>query len=225
MENKPAPSPAMLTNLIVFDFETTGLNPHTDHVTEIAAVRLRNGREVGSFHTLVDFGGPVPAFITSLTGITTELCAQGLPALLAFRLLRNFIGTDTLVAHNAAFDVAYLEQMYARLGATSGMANNFLCTKTLAVAVLPKVRSQGANPQNGKPLGPYTLLNLCQLLEIELTGAHRAMNDVRATAQLLAILLAPNPAFATSLLNCCGMGPKHYPQVGLPSHAIPLIQS
>ena len=216
----------LLNNLIVFDFETTGLSPHTDHVTEIAAVRLRNGREVGSFHTLVNFGGEVPAFITEMTGITTELCTQGLAPRTAFALLRNFIGTDALIAHNAAFDVAYLEQMYARLGATSGVANNFLCTKTLAVAVLPGVRSQGVNPKNGKPLGPYTLVNLCLLLEIELAGAHRAMNDVRATAKLLACLTAAEaPEAVAALLNHCGMGPRHYAQKGLPSHAIALIQS
>ncbi len=215
----------MQHNCIVFDFETTGLNPHEDHVTEIAAVRIRDGREVGSFHTLVNFGGEVPAFITEMTGITTELCRQGLPALLAFRLLRNFIGDDVLVAHNAAFDVAYLDQMYRRLGAFNTVHNDFLCTKTLAVAAKPGVRSLGTNPKNGKPLGPYTLANLCLHFGIELTGAHRAMNDVRATAQLLADLAAlVGWASASSLLNCCGMGANHYPQVGLPAHAKPLVQ-
>lgn len=203
----------MLNNLIVFDFETTGLDPHTDHVTEIAAVRLRNGREVGSFHTLVNFGGEVPAFITRLTGITTDLCAQGLPALLAFRLLRNFIGSDVLVAHNAAFDVAYLEQMYRRLGAFTALQNDFLCTKTLAVAAVRPA------PDN------YKLVTLCAHFEIPLTGAHRAMNDVRATAQLLDLLRAAYNEEATlALLNCCGMGPSHYPQRGLPAHAKPLVQ-
>ena len=215
----------MLSSFCVFDFETTGLSPHTVHVTEIAAVRLRDGREVGSFHTLVDFGGEVPAFITELTGITTELCTQGLPPRTAFALLRNFIGTDVLVAHNAAFDVAYLEQMYARLGAASGVANNFLCTKTLAVASTPGVKSLGVD-KKGKPLGPYTLANLCLHFEIALTSAHRAMNDVRATAQLLDLLRATyNEEGTVALLNCCGMGPRHYAQKGLPSHAISLIQS
>ena len=215
----------MQHNCIVFDFETTGLNPLEDHVTEIAAVRIRDGREVGSFHTLVNFGGEVPAIITEMTGITTDLCTQGLAPKLAFQLLRNFIGTDVLVAHNAGFDVAYLEQMYARLGASSGVVNDFLCTKTLAVAAKPGVRSRGTNPKNGKPLGPYTLANLCLVFGIELTGAHRAMNDVRATAQLLTDLAAlVGWSSAGSLLNCCGMGANHYPQVGLPAHAKPLVQ-
>lgn len=203
----------MLDNLIVFDFETTGLDPFTDHVTEIAAVRYRGGREVGSFHTLVDFGGVVPEFITGLTGITTELFAKGLPPRTAFALLRNFIGADVLVAHNAAFDVAYLEQMYGRLGASSGLANSFLCTKTLAVA---SVKPAPAN---------YKLVTLCAHFGIELTGAHRAMNDVRATAQLLDVLRATwNEEETVALLNCCGMGPKHYPQRGLPQHAKALVQ-
>ncbi|MBF9140819.1 3'-5' exonuclease [Hymenobacter properus] len=203
----------MLNNLIVFDFETTGLNPFTDHVTEIAAVRLRGGREVGSFHTLVAFGGEVPADITKLTGITTELCAKGLPPRTAFALLRNFIGADVLVAHNAAFDVAYLEQMYARLGASGGVSNDFLCTKTLAVACVHPA------PAN------YRLGTLCQHFEIELTGAHRAMNDVRATAKLLDLLRATyNEEGTAALLNCCGMGPKHHPQRGLPAHAKPIVQ-
>ena len=216
----------MLNNLCVIDFETTGLSPFEDHITEIAAVRLRGGREVGSLTTFVNFGGEVPALITGLTGITTELCSQGLPALLAFRLLRNFIGDDVLVAHNAAFDVAYLTQMYRRLGAFNTVQNDFLCTKTLAVASTPGVVSLGVNPHNGKPLGPYTLANLCLHFEIELVGAHRAMNDVRATAELLDVLRATYNEEATAqLINCCGMGPKHYPQRGLPAHAKPLIQS
>ena len=203
----------MLDQITVFDFETTGLNPMADHVTEIAAVRYRGGREVGSFHTLVAFGGEVPAEITKLTGITTELCSQGLPPRTAFALLRNFIGTDTLVAHNAAFDVAFLEQSYARLGATSGVANAFLCTKTLAVAAVHPV------PTN------YKLVTLCAHFGIELTGAHRAMNDVRATAKLLDLLRATyNEEDTEALINCCGMGPKHYPQRGLPKHAKALVQ-
>lgn len=203
----------MLHNICVFDFETTGLDPRTDHVTEIAAVRIRGGREVGSFHTLVNFGGEVPPFITELTGITTELCAQGLAPKLAFQLLRNFIGADVLVAHNAAFDVAYLDNMYRRLGAFTALQNDFLCTKTLAVAC---VRPRPTN---------YKLITLCQHFGIQLTGAHRAMNDVRATAQLLEVLRATyNDEDTLALLNCCGMGPSHYPQVGLPAHAKAIVQ-
>ena len=215
----------LLNNLCVFDFETTGLDPFTEHVTELAAVRLRGGREVGSLTTFVNFGGEVPDFITELTGITTAQCAAGLPPRTAFALLRNFIGQDTLVAHNAAFDCAFLEQMYGRLGASSGLANNFLCSKTLAVASTPGVVSLGLD-KKGKALGPYTLANLCRHFDIELTGAHRALNDVRATAQLLDLLRATyNEEGTEALLNCCGMGPSHYPQRGLPAHAKALIQS
>lgn len=217
----------MLNNLIVFDFETTGLSPFEDHVTEIAAVRYVGGHEVGSFSAILNHGAPLTAFITQLTGLTAEICAKGYAPALAFALLRNFMGDATLVAHNAAFDTAFLNQMYGRLGSSKGeLTNPFLCTKTLAVAVTGgRVPSHGIDPIKNKPLGPYTLANLCLHFEIPLEGAHRAMNDVRATWQLLDTLRALyNEEETLGLVNCCGMGPNHHPQRGLPAHAKPIVQ-
>jgi len=178
-----------LDHLTVLDFETTGFDPEHHFVTEIAAARLRNGEVTSTFSTLVDFGGVVPQHITDLTGISTEMCGRGREPRHAFALLRNFIGTDTVVAHNAPFDVAYLNRSYVRYGASQPLASPFLCTVLLAQQYTAGVVSLGADPRTGKPYGPYQLANLCLHFDIVNASAHRALADVLATAELLGKLL------------------------------------
>lgn len=60
------------TNTTIFDFETTGLSPKDDTIIEIAAIRIRNSKQVGTFSLLIDPEREVPEFITNLTGITNE---------------------------------------------------------------------------------------------------------------------------------------------------------
>lgn len=178
----------MLECLTVIDFETTGLAPDTHFVTEIAAARIRNGEVTSTFSTLVDFGGTVPADITEHTGITTEMCQRGREPRHSFALLRNFIGTDTIVAHNAGFDVAFLNRSYVRYGASQPLASPFLCTVLLAQQVLGTIPSYGT-AKSGKPLGPHQLENLRLHYKIETGRAHRALADVEATAKVLVELL------------------------------------
>lgn len=63
-------------NSAVFDFETTGLDRNKDTMIEVAAIRIRNGHVVGSYHELVNPGHPLPAEITNLTGVTDEMVAN-----------------------------------------------------------------------------------------------------------------------------------------------------
>ncbi|GAA4349940.1 hypothetical protein GCM10023185_07100 [Hymenobacter saemangeumensis] len=215
----------MLHNLVVFDFETTGFNPVTDRIDQLAALKFEGGQLVDAFCHLVRTGADVPQDCVDLNGITREMCdREGLNEELAFRLLRNFMGTATLVAHNASFDTSFLHQAYLRLGGKA-LTNNFICTKTLAVAHLPRLSSLGADARTGKPFGPHTLSNLCLHYGIVLEGAHRALNDVQATYKLLDMLRATwNEEEVVGFLNCCGRGPKHHPQRGLPPHAKNIIQ-
>ena len=177
-----------LEQLTVIDFETTGLGPEHHFVTEMAAARIRNAAITSTFQTLVNFGGPVPADITEHTGITTEMCAAGKEPRHAIALLRNFIGTDTIVAHNAGFDVGFLNRSYQRYGATQPLASPFLCTVLLAQRVLGTIPSYGTG-KNGKPLGAHQLENLRLHYKIDTGRAHRALADVEATAKLVVELL------------------------------------
>lgn len=166
----------MLTNLCILDFETTGFDPEHEFVTEIGVARVRNGKITSRFETLVNFGGIVSAKITELTGITTEACQLGKEPRTAFALLRNFIGTDTIVCHNAAFDIAFLNRSYVRYGASTALSNPFLCTALLAQQY---TLAREIPPVNVK------LETLCSYFGIVRDTAHRAMSDVVDTVQVL----------------------------------------
>ncbi|MCM3205661.1 3'-5' exonuclease [Paenibacillus illinoisensis] len=164
----------------VIDIETTGLDPATDHITEIAAIRAEVGpggyiREIGRFQTYVALppGVEVPPKITELTGIKTEDLTDGLELCYALESLWNFahgrteIGKkSTLVAHNAPFDLSFLGDFYLPFG--------FACTRAMSRLI---------DPDENASLAPT-----CERYGIALNGHHRAMNDVEATLQLYAVL-------------------------------------
>ena len=103
---------------IVFDLETTGLNPASEEITEIAAVRVVEGEICDSFQTYVNPHKPIPAEITELTGISDETVAdapdldKAVPEFLAWA----GEGQYPLVAHNAGFDMGFLRTACQRLG-------------------------------------------------------------------------------------------------------------
>ena len=103
---------------IVFDLETTGLNPANEEITEIAAVRVVEGEIRDSFQTYVNPHKPIPAEITELTGISDETVAdapdldKAVPEFLAWA----GEGQYPLVAHNAGFDMGFLRTACQRLG-------------------------------------------------------------------------------------------------------------
>ena len=103
---------------IVFDLETTGLNPASEEITEIAAVRVVEGEIRDSFQTYVNPHKPIPAGITELTGISDETVAdapdldKAVPEFLAWA----GEGQYPLVAHNAGFDMVFLRTACQRLG-------------------------------------------------------------------------------------------------------------
>src|SRR5262245_15221876 len=90
---------------IVLDFETTGLDADEGHrVTEIAALRVRGDRVVERFESLVNCGATIPGYIAKFTGITQAMVDDAPDAASTFRRLLDFIGTDSVIAHNAWFD-------------------------------------------------------------------------------------------------------------------------
>ena len=103
---------------IVFDLETTGLNPASEEITEIAAVRVVEGEIRDSFQTYVNPHKPIPPEITELTGISDETVAdapdldKAVPEFLAWA----GEGRYPLVAHNAGFDMGFLRTACQRLG-------------------------------------------------------------------------------------------------------------
>jgi DNA polymerase-3 subunit epsilon len=95
-------------NFIAFDLETTGIQPKTDAVVEIGAVRFDGTEPVEAFSTLINPGRPIPPEASAVNGITDEMVA-GSPAIdKVLADLADFCGELPLVAHNAPFDFKFL---------------------------------------------------------------------------------------------------------------------
>ena len=163
--------------VVVVDVETTGWLPETAELTEIGAVRCSGGQLTGEFSSLVRPAGPIPADISSLTGIS-ECMVSGAPlASAALGAFLAFAGDCILVAHNAPFDLGFLTSASAACG---------ICWPPLPVldtAVLARLL-----------LGPddvpdCRLATLAAFFGTRTVPTHRALADARATAEVLAGLL------------------------------------
>lgn len=162
----------MLSDFTVFDFETSGLDAQNDRVIEMAAIRVCDGQVISEFSTLIKFNGKLDPKITDLTHITDEDLDHGLDERTAFMILNRLIGTSLIVAHNAAFDLGFLYYAMIRHAGRS-FSNPFIDTLTIS---------------RDRHFYPHKLENMCQRYGITLDGAHRALNDVTATKDLLIAL-------------------------------------
>lgn len=191
----------MLDNVTVFDFETSGLDARENRVIEMAAIRVRNGEIVGEFQTIVFQHIELPEEITKLTGITPELMRSGMDETMAFKVLRVIMGDSLLVAHNAAFDLQFLHWAMQRIGGKT-FANPFIDTMTISRARHPF---------------PHRLEPMCDRYGITLDGAHRALNDVRGTWELLKAMHEEEDV--APWLNRLGYLSKYQPPAWAPVYA------
>ncbi|GAA0932144.1 DEDD exonuclease domain-containing protein [Nonomuraea longicatena] len=166
-------TPLREVTFVVFDLETTGGSPAEHAITEIGAVKVRAGEILGEFSTLVDPGGPIPPFISVLTGITDAMvtAAPRLPAVLPSFL--EFIRGTVLVAHNAGFDTRFVKAACAELGYPPP-ANPVVDTVDLARRVLTRDEVPNAK-----------LATLARFFRSPVEPCHRALQDARATVDVL----------------------------------------
>ncbi len=128
---------------VVFDIETTGLNPKTCQIIEIAAIIISDGVQRESFHTYVKPDGPIPYEITKLTGIDDSMVEDAQGQEEAVRAFLAFAGDRPLCAHNASFDVSFMRAACE----TFQIKKEFCAIDTLEMArvLLPQLKRHKLN--------------------------------------------------------------------------------
>jgi DNA polymerase-3 subunit epsilon len=161
---------------VVVDLETTGLRPGSSQICEIGAVLVQGLEIVGEFETLVDPRVPLGPTISALTGLTDRQLRGAPPASAAVRSFLAFAGDSVLVAHNARFDLAFLDRETERLTG-SRLAAPVVDTVALARRLLA-----GRVPR-------ASLAQLSYFFGTSVQPCHRALPDAQATAEVLLALI------------------------------------
>jgi len=198
----------MLPRYVVLDLETTGTDPVHDRITEIAAMRIEDGRVTATWSQLINPQQRIPPFIQQLTGIDDALVADAprfgevLPRLL------ELLDGAVLVAHNVRFDHGFLKQSAAREGVDLRVKT--LCTVRLSRKLYPQQRSHGLDA-------------IMRRHGLQTTARHRALGDVQLLHAWLGVAQAEHGAdtvaqAARELMQGSASTP---PQLDTPLDSIP----
>ncbi len=162
--------------VVVLDFETTGLSPNQgDRAIEIGAVRIEQGRITDRFQELMNPGFRISGFIENYTGITNAMLRDAPPCGEVMTRFADFIGDDSLVAHNASFDSRFLDAELRLLGRS--YAGSFACSMLIS----RRLYQEAPNHKLG---------TLVEYKNIPTDGIfHRALADTEMTAKLWLLIL------------------------------------
>ena len=160
---------------VVFDVETTGLSAVNNSLIQIAASKMHKGNIVAEFDEFIDPGHPLSQFTTELTGITDEHVRGSKPLEQVLREFQDFCQGSILVAHNATFDVGFMDVNYERAGLPT-ISQPVIDTLEFARNLYPDYKRHG--------LGPLT-----KRFGVALEHHHMANYDAEATGRLLFIFL------------------------------------
>ena len=160
---------------VVFDVETTGLSAVYDSIIELAAVKMYKGNVIDTFEAFINPGKPLSQTIIQLTGITDQMLADAPSEDKIIPSFQTFCGDAILVAHNASFDMGFLNKSYERNGMED--ANNpVIDTLELSRFLHPQLRSHRLN-------------TLAKKYNVNLEQHHRAVFDAETTGLLCWIFL------------------------------------
>jgi DNA polymerase-3 subunit alpha (Gram-positive type) len=155
---------------VVFDVETTGLSAVYDTIIELAGVKIKQGEIVDRFESFANPHHPLAQITTDLTGITDDMVKDAPEIDDVLKDFHAWAKENTLVAHNASFDIGFLNQGYKRIDYDK-VENPVIDTLELARFLIPELKNHRLN-------------TLCKYLDIELTQHHRAIYDAEATSYL-----------------------------------------
>jgi DNA polymerase III epsilon subunit family exonuclease len=159
---------------VVFDLETTGLRPATARPCELGAVRVHELALTERFQTLANPGAPLQPAVAALTGLRDPELRRAPPVAAGIRRFLDFAGDAVLVAHNARFDMAFLDNETMRLTGRR-VASPVIDTVGLARKLLGR--------------GPANLAALAHRFVTDARPCHRALPDAEATAEILLCLI------------------------------------
>jgi DNA polymerase-3 subunit alpha (Gram-positive type) len=155
---------------IIVDLETTGLDPNSEEIIEIGAIKVE-GKEVKDiFNKLVKPEKGVSDTITNITGITGEMLEHELPIKPVITQFSSFIGSSILIAHNSDFDVSFLRVNFKKW-LNADINNPVVCTLLIARDILPN-------------LDNHKLHTVAKYFGIEVANRHRAIGDAEVTYQI-----------------------------------------
>ncbi len=169
--------PLREVTFVVVDLETTGGSPASCGITEIGAVKVRGGEVLGELQTLVNPGEQIPPFIAVLTGITNAMVATAPRIDTVLPTFLEFARGSVLVAHNAPFDVGFLKAAAHELG-VPWPGFDSVDTARLARRVLTRDEAPDCK-----------LATLARVLRSSVQPTHRALDDARATVDVLHVLI------------------------------------
>ena len=157
----------------ILDFETTGLSADYDRVIEVGVVKVKNYKIIDTFQEFVNPGMRIAGAITSLTGITNDMVKDADRNSKVMPRLKNFVGDELIVAHNAAFDSRFYKAEMNRVKIYP--KNDFLCSLLLARRMYQNLNS-------------HKLGTLCNYLGVTNKASHRALGDAEATHKVFSAI-------------------------------------
>ncbi len=159
---------------VVFDIETTGFSPRTDKITEIGAVKIKDGKIIDKFSKLINPQKVIPKRVEELTGLSNVLLENEPTIDEVIGDFYEFCKNSILVAHNAKFDISFIRREFENHELKFDFS--VLDTLQLARAVVKDAKR-------------FNLSTLSKKLGVSLVGAHRAVNDAQATSEVFIKLL------------------------------------
>lgn len=162
---------------VIFDVETTGLNPQDgDRIIEIAAIKIKNGQKTGEFEQFINPQRPLSLSAMDINKITEDMVADAPTHDVVLPQFMDFVAGACLVAHNASFDIKFVCYELALIGRRLNKCTPVLDTMKLARGLLPH-------------LGSYRLGYLAHSFGVPVQETHRALADVGLTVSVFQRLL------------------------------------
>jgi DNA polymerase-3 subunit epsilon len=160
----------LLTDYVVIDIETTGLDPRRDEILELSAIKVKDDIITDKFSTLCRPEKEISPSITEINGITNDMVKDALGIKEALELYISFIGDSVIMGHNINFDINFIYENYNKLF-SKPFKNNFVDTLELSRKVCTNLKH-------------HKLSDMVRHYKINTEQMHRGLNDCMATYQI-----------------------------------------